>query len=247
MMSYFTKYKKLDLVERVDDSKLSHIREEVKLSSGLMKRGHFYFRGTDNYVYLHLRGPYSFSNEKDWKHFNEVTLPHELYTTNTQYADKFPQLIEYLSDFAKKNNACLSRVFLAKIKDNAVPYRHVDLGFFYMFHHRYHLVIDSSQGSEMESGDLKKIFFSGDVFSINNKIPHTGMNHKEGGERVHVFFDILPKNPLTLTRMYLQWLFVYRPIRGFYNYSFLKGLFGIIYLMEAILLGFFAYPNESNT
>ncbi len=246
MFSSLHEYKKLELIEKVESSSLEIITEEVARADSLMKKGHFYFRGTDNYVYLHLRAPYSFPQETDWKHFNEVVLPHELYTTNTSYAEKFPELLAVLSSFAKKNNASLSRVFLAKIKDAAVPYLHVDLGFFYIFHKRYHFVI-SSHGSEMESGGVTKIFTSGDIFFINNKIPHTGMNHIAGDERIHVFFDVLPKNWFTLGYMYIQWLLVYRSIQGFYNYSLGKGLFGLVYLFQACMLSFFAYPNESKT
>src|SRR5580704_8332619 len=71
----------------------------------------------------------------------------------TQTSGLFPKAVAFMTDFAREMNAELSRATIVRLKPKSQVYRHVDNGSYYFIRDRYHLVLYSTSGSVLLSGD----------------------------------------------------------------------------------------------
>ncbi|MDB5259785.1 MAG: hypothetical protein JWN37_16, partial [Candidatus Nomurabacteria bacterium] len=119
----------------------------------------------------------------------------------------FPNTIKYLKQFAKENNCELQRVIFASLLPEGKVLPHVDRGEYFKYRDRYHLVL-KSKGSEFSSGNEKQIFQEGEMWWFANKELHSVKN-LDNSERLHIIFDLLPKNHYTLKQKIVKYFFNY--------------------------------------
>jgi capsular polysaccharide biosynthesis protein len=129
----------------------------------------------------------------------------------TNNAALYPNIMALLNDFATKVNGELSRATIVRLKPGGVVYPHIDEGDYYRYRDRYHIVIDSRDGSEMVSGNEKLTWREGEVWWFDNKAMHDAANPSDE-YRVHIIFDILPEaqKPLVAQKIVKQKL-LYTP------------------------------------
>jgi hypothetical protein len=117
---------------------------------------------------------------------------HPQFTEESAEARYFPITVKFLEQFAARRGGLLSRVTIVSLSGQKQVYPHIDQGEYYQLRDRYHLVL-RSEGSTMISGADTKIFNEGDLFYFNNHVLHEAYNHNNS-ERIHIIFDILPKD-----------------------------------------------------
>ena len=109
----------------------------------------------------------------------------------TDISELFPQAVAFMMRFANEMNCRLSRATIVRLKPKSHVSRHTDAGSYYLIRDRYHLVLYSSAGSAMMSGDEQVRMQAGELWWFNNKEYHAA--HNESDEwRLHYIFDLLP-------------------------------------------------------
>ena len=112
-------------------------------------------------------------------------------TRFTRISKLFPRCITFLEGFAKTMNAGLSRATIVRLKPNSQVLPHVDMGSYYFIRDRYHLVLYSTEGSLLISGDEQVRMRPGELWWFNNKQYHEAHNDSDEW-RIHYIFDLLP-------------------------------------------------------
>lgn len=103
----------------------------------------------------------------------------------------FPLVRDFLNDAAATQGARLGRAKIVSLPAGRRVYPHIDRGEYYRFHDRYHLVLKSSLGSWLKSGDEEVRMREGELWWFDNGQVHEAMN--DGDEdRIHIIFDMLP-------------------------------------------------------
>jgi hypothetical protein len=188
-------------------------------------------------MHIPIRGPKCAS--KVDKTFNKyVCFINGIESIYSDEAQAFPHVVSFLETFAKKHKSILGRAQVVLLLPEHDVTEHVDYGYYYALHDRYHVVIQS-EGSYMVSGDSKGFFKEGDVFFYENRVPHRASNDNKG-ERIHVIFDVMSKNPFVVFYKFILWKIRYK---RYLNYSLFKDsgfLFNdknsSTYLLEALRL-----------
>jgi hypothetical protein len=142
------------------------------------------------------------------RYFTPTGLPgyDELTSRDDPLLARFPQLSLFLNTFAEEKKSIVGRINLTFLSSKQIFKPHVDDGIFYIFHNRYHLVLQTT-GTLMLCGDKQETFYEGDVLYLNNKDIHTGQMEDGSVERIHVIFDILPYRFMDLVGQYLRWFY----------------------------------------
>jgi len=109
-------------------------------------------------------------------------------------AASFPCLMQFLTEFSRRQQATLQRVMIVRLKPGGRVYPHSDNGQYYELTNRYHLVLSSSGGSRMSSGNETIVMHEGELWWFQNKLTHHAHNDSNDW-RVHVIFDLLPTRP----------------------------------------------------
>ncbi|GAB4223663.1 MAG: hypothetical protein Tsb0032_26600 [Kiloniellaceae bacterium] len=104
----------------------------------------------------------------------------------------YPTARRFLKDFAREQNALLSRAKIVCLPAGRRVYPHVDRGDYYAVRDRYHLVLRSAAGSWLKAGDEEVRMREGELWWFDNKQMHEAMNDGEQ-DRVHMIFDLLPR------------------------------------------------------
>ena len=112
----------------------------------------------------------------------------------TPYADRCPRIYSWVEQFVKELGGDVSRISIVRLNPHGRVYPHIDEGDYYKVRDRYHLVLRSPGGSEMNSGGEEVVFRDGELWWFNNKAVHDAFNSSAEG-RVHVIFDVLPSRP----------------------------------------------------
>jgi aspartyl/asparaginyl beta-hydroxylase (cupin superfamily) len=112
----------------------------------------------------------------------------------TQYADLCPRIYSWVEQFVKELGGDLSRFSVVRLNPHGRVYPHIDEGDYYKVRDRYHLVLRSPGGSEMNSGGEEVVFRDGELWWFNNNALHDAFNPSDEG-RIHVIFDVLPSKP----------------------------------------------------
>ena len=112
----------------------------------------------------------------------------------TPYADRCPRIYSWVEQVAHELGGDLSRFNVVRLNPHGRVYPHIDEGEYYKVRDRYHLVLRSPGGSEMNSGGENVIFHDGELWWFNNKAVHEAFNPSAEG-RIHVIFDVLPSRP----------------------------------------------------
>jgi outer membrane protein assembly factor BamB/orotate phosphoribosyltransferase len=109
----------------------------------------------------------------------------------TDISRLFPRAVAFMTRFANENNCHLSRATIVRLKPKSHVGRHTDAGSYYFIRDRYHLVLYSSAGSVMMSGDEQVRMQVGELWWFNNKEYHEALNESDEW-RLHYIFDLLP-------------------------------------------------------
>jgi hypothetical protein len=118
-----------------------------------------------------------------------------LYRTSL-YKD-FPKTLTFLKSFAKEKKAVLQRVHFALLPPGREVTPHIDHGEYYKVRNRYHIVVQSKNGSIFNSGDERATLHEGEMWYMNNKQVHSVKNIGDS-PRIHLIFDTLPENHFSL-------------------------------------------------
>ena len=110
---------------------------------------------------------------------------------DTALFDSFPKLRELIRQVGLVHSdgagwQCLGRVFVTRLDANQVIGRHTDSGHYFDVLHRFHLVL-KSEGSSFCWDGRSQTLRKGEVWMVNNSVPHWVANGKE--DRTHVIFD----------------------------------------------------------
>lgn len=106
------------------------------------------------------------------------------------YTGDFLSTFHFARSFARGTVGVLGRVAIVNLRAHGEIRRHVDAGMYYKLRSRYHLVLQSPSGSRMVSGDEQVTMHEGELWWLNNRLPHEAYNDSDG-DRIHVIFDIL--------------------------------------------------------
>lgn len=117
----------------------------------------------------------------------------------TSAYSNFPHTLSFLNKFAKTQNAYLQRVAFATLLPDGDVRPHMDDGKYFKYRDRYHLVLQSEIGSKFTCGNETQIFKEGELWWFANKEVHSVKN-LSNSNRIHLIFDLLPKNHYTLTQ-----------------------------------------------
>jgi aspartyl/asparaginyl beta-hydroxylase (cupin superfamily) len=115
-------------------------------------------------------------------------------TCRTPFADHCPRIYSWVEQSVKELGGDLSRISVVRLNPHGRVYPHIDDGDYYKVRDRYHLVLRSPGGSEMNAGGENVVFRDGELWWFNNKAVHDAFNPSDQG-RVHVIFDVLPSRP----------------------------------------------------
>ncbi|MEM9451394.1 MAG: aspartyl/asparaginyl beta-hydroxylase domain-containing protein [Cyanobacteria bacterium P01_E01_bin.6] len=107
----------------------------------------------------------------------------------TALADHFPQVMSWVECFANARRGELGRVTVVRLAPRGRVYRHIDHGDYYRLRDRYHLVLDSPEGSLLGAGDEWVRMHPGECWWFDNKIPHEAYNESNNW-RIHLIFDV---------------------------------------------------------
>jgi hypothetical protein len=106
------------------------------------------------------------------------------------YTGDFSSTCHFARSFARRAVGVLGRVAIVKLRAHGQVTRHVDAGMYYKLRSRYHLVLQSPSGSRLVSGNEQVTMHEGELWWLNNRLPHEAYNDSDG-DRIHVIFDVL--------------------------------------------------------
>jgi Aspartyl/Asparaginyl beta-hydroxylase len=111
----------------------------------------------------------------------------------TSGATGYPMACAFISRIAEQLDSELSRAKIVCLPAGHRVYPHTDRGEYYRLRNRYHLVLKSSRGSWLRSGDEEVRMAEGELWWFDNDQIHEAFN--DGDEdRIHIIFDLLPKH-----------------------------------------------------
>lgn len=103
----------------------------------------------------------------------------------------FPLASGFLCRIAREQDALLSRAKIVCLPAGRRVYPHIDRGDYYRVRDRYHLVLRSSRGSWLKTGDEELRMQEGELWWFDNKQMHEAFNDGQQ-DRIHMIFDLLP-------------------------------------------------------
>jgi Aspartyl/Asparaginyl beta-hydroxylase len=109
----------------------------------------------------------------------------------TPESRKLPVTCGFLRRFADEHKAKLARATLVRLKPGGKVYEHIDEGEYYKKRNRYHLVLQSPNGSVLNSGGENVTMRNGELWWFDNKKMHSALNYGDDW-RIHIIFDMLP-------------------------------------------------------
>jgi hypothetical protein len=105
--------------------------------------------------------------------------------------DKLPETRGVLLNFLERTGGELGRVRVAMIDSRAEIVPHIDVGEYFVTHDRYHIVIESPQGTRFSCGDETVVMRENELWWLDNSIMH-GVENLGDSPRIHLVFDIRP-------------------------------------------------------
>lgn len=173
------------LMQVVDPARLARIRQEIEQHGDLWLhdtgRQKLPEQAQTNTITLRsaLRPPGHIG--KSW-HLQEV---------ENNLIDHFPIVAELLYSFAASHGYQLSRAMIVRLQPWGEVLKHKDFGRYYDCRDRFHLVVESANGSVLTSGNEINLLRDGEVWWFNNSLPHQASN-RSAHWRTHIIFDCFP-------------------------------------------------------
>ena len=109
----------------------------------------------------------------------------------TELAQYYPSIYQWASDFAARVGGELGRLTIVRLNPGGTVHPHIDEGEYYLSRDRYHLVLASTGGSEMQCGSETVVFREGQLWWFDNKASHSAYNPSQHS-RIHIIFDVKP-------------------------------------------------------
>lgn len=118
------------------------------------------------------------------------SLWNEVQCINYKTIEKFPLIYNHVLDLMRlENGTQLGRVIITKLPAKGKVQEHIDAGYAGDFYMRYHTVLQGTEGNTFKSGDEEVQMLTGEVWYINNHIPHSVFNDSTT-DRIHLICDI---------------------------------------------------------
>ena len=110
----------------------------------------------------------------------------------TEIAQEFPVIMNFVEQFVQKIGGELGRINIVRLAPKGRVYSHIDRGEYYRVRDRYHLVLQSRDGSWLKCGKQEVRMQEGELWWFDNKQLHESFNASDQW-RIHLIFDILPE------------------------------------------------------
>ena len=110
----------------------------------------------------------------------------------TQISANFPRAMSTMAKIAEAMKSSLSRATIVRLKPKSQVGQHIDAGSYYLIRNRFHLVLHSTSGSVLISGNEAVRMRAGELWWFDNKQHHSAFNESEEW-RIHYIFDLLPQ------------------------------------------------------
>lgn len=110
----------------------------------------------------------------------------------TSASRKFPRVRAFLEATAAELDCELGRAKIVRLKPGHRVYPHIDRGEYYRVRGRYHLILKSTLGSYLKSGDEEVRMREGQLWWFDNNEIHEAFNDGDD-DRIHIIFDLLPR------------------------------------------------------
>jgi hypothetical protein len=110
----------------------------------------------------------------------------------TQISANFPRAMSTMAKIAEAMKSSLSRATIVRLKPKSQVGQHIDVGSYYLIRNRFHLVLHSTAGSVLVSGNEAVRMRAGELWWFDNKQHHSAFNESEEW-RIHYIFDLLPQ------------------------------------------------------
>ena len=111
-------------------------------------------------------------------------------TRLTSVSKLFPRALAFMTEFAERMNCHLSRATIVRLKPKSRVFRHIDEGSYYFLRDRFHLVLQSAEGSALRSAGEEVRMREGELWWFDNKQYHESSNESDEW-RIHYIFDLL--------------------------------------------------------
>jgi Aspartyl/Asparaginyl beta-hydroxylase len=96
-----------------------------------------------------------------------------------------------MAKIAEAMKSSLSRATIVRLKPKSQVGQHIDAGSYYLIRNRFHLVLHSTSGSVLISGNEAVRMRAGELWWFDNKQHHSAFNESDEW-RIHYIFDLLP-------------------------------------------------------
>ena len=103
----------------------------------------------------------------------------------------FPTALSFCEKIAALQGGELGRATLVALQPRGWVRPHVDSGAYYRPRDRFHLVLQSRDGSPMTCGGESVVMREGELWAFDNNATHDARNPTDV-TRVHLIFDVLP-------------------------------------------------------
>lgn len=121
------------------------------------------------------------------KHYHEIHATRSLSGWQQLTATR-----QFVVEFAQEVGGEIGRVRVANLSAGAAVIPHIDVGSYCASRDRYHLVINSEQGTRFVAGDESVTMHENELWWFDNRKMHSVYN-PGSQSRTHLIFDLLPR------------------------------------------------------
>ena len=176
-------YDKFVLLQTLDADRVKILLDEIKEQD--------WFFNTARQDHVHVQKETQSICLTDNPHIVNINKIYNHDIVKTDLYDQYPLLTKFLHSFANDiGQGWLSRAMIVRLQPGKQVYPHIDMGPYYLFRDRYHIVLDSD-GSRMKVHGEESTWHNGEVWWFNNNLNHEAHNDSDKW-RIHVIFDVLP-------------------------------------------------------
>lgn len=113
------------------------------------------------------------------------------FTKKTSLYEKFPVINKFLNDFINEYGGELALSMIVRLPSEKMVHPHVDLGSYYRFRDRFHLVLSGMYNYVV--GDQEEIFKAGELWWFDNNVLHSATT-LGAQDRISIIFDVKDSN-----------------------------------------------------
>jgi aspartyl/asparaginyl beta-hydroxylase (cupin superfamily) len=110
---------------------------------------------------------------------------------DSKVSSRFPRTMAWLANISTQLEGELGRAMLVRLRPRGQIDRHVDRGDYYHVRHRFHVMLNASEGCWLECGGERRATRTGQFIWFDNKCPYEEGNPSDEWS-VRMIVDILP-------------------------------------------------------